>query len=104
MEPMTKKEFKRLHANGELLLLDAVNLSKEEASTRLQRKINEGVFLYDYAMNVTSIGTLTKRETVSYDEANGIVYLESSWDTSPDSVAYEMGSRKMYKTVIYLIR
>lgn len=77
MEKMTKRQFKQLHAGGELLLLWAGLGTKEHFAELLGEKLAAGEYLPDYARPVTSYGHIDDRHHAVYiDEANGLVYME----------------------------
>ena len=94
MKNITKAEFKRLHKNGELLLLTALPISKEDLIARIQLKIKDGVNLSDYTRNTTHHGFIDDGEHKAYIAENeNIVLLEN---------IYQYGNRQAFNTVAYL--
>lgn len=77
MESLAKTTFKRMHTNGELLLLGAASLTKEASADVVNAAIKLEKLPTGTQVAPGSFGFIDDRHHKIYmDEANSIVYLE----------------------------
>ena len=92
---MTKKQFKQMYKNGELLLLDGgIQHDAQWCADKLEERLENGVDLSDYASNTTHHENIDdKHHTIWYNEENNLIFLQDLWEE--DNIAH---------TTVYLIR
>ena len=92
---LTKTEFKRLHRDGALLLIDAGPVRLERAVEVVNNAIDAGTLAQGRQTATGAHGFIdTSGHRVYMDEANSIVYLES---------IYTYGGRDAFNTTIYRV-
>ena len=79
MEQITKKEFKRMHSSGELLLVTATSSDVEKIRSRVNHLISEGHDIRADGREVTRSSVDGSDVTVYQDKKTGVIYAHTMY-------------------------
>lgn len=102
LEKMTKTEFNKLHGANSLGLVTAKLMPKEDVVDLIQKELDKGTDLHEYARLTSRVDTAGTGTQVYYDAVNNIIIVET---LAVDGEWERWSShRPQPQTVVYIVK